>query len=38
MPGALVADEMSLAKTFTTVAAAMIWKLGTENVVMRIPL
>jgi len=34
MPGALVADEMGLGKTFTWVAAAMICKLLTEEVVM----
>jgi len=38
MPGALVADEMGLGKTFTTVAAAMICKLPTENIVMGLPL
>jgi len=30
MPGALVADEMSLGKTITSVAAAMLFKLVTE--------
>jgi hypothetical protein len=38
MPGALVVDEMSLGKTFTSVAAAMICKLLTEKVVMSLPL
>jgi len=38
MPGALVADEMCLGKTFTSVAAAMICKLLTEKVVMGLPL
>jgi len=38
MPGALVADEMGLRKTFTSVAAAMICKLLTEKVVMGLPL
>jgi len=38
MPGALVADEMALGKTFTSVAAAMLCKLVTEKVVMRLPL
>jgi len=38
MPGALVVDEMGLRKTFTSVAAAMIWKLLTEKVVMGLPL
>jgi len=38
MPGALVTDEMSLGKTFTAVAAAMICKLVTEQVVMGLPL
>ena len=38
MPGALVADEMGLGKTLTSVAAAMIWKLVTEKVVMGLPL
>ena len=37
MPGALVPDEMSLGKTFTSGAAAMICKLLTENVVKRLP-
>jgi len=34
MPGALVADEMELGKTFTSVAAAMICQLLTDKVVM----
>jgi len=34
MPGALVADELGLGKTFTSVIAAMICKLLTEKVVM----
>jgi len=38
MTGALVADEKGLGKTFTSVAAAMICKLLTEKVVMRLPL
>jgi len=38
MPGALVVDEMGLAKTFTPVAAAMKCKLLTEKVVMGLPL
>jgi SNF2 family DNA or RNA helicase len=38
MPGALVADEMGLGKTFTSVAAAMLCKLVTENVVRGLPL
>jgi len=38
MPGALVVQEMGLGKTFTSVAAAMICKLLTEKVVMRLPL
>jgi hypothetical protein len=38
MPGALVADEMGLRKTFTSVAAAMLCKLGTEKVVIGLPL
>ena len=36
MPGALVVQEMGLGKTFTSVAAAMICKLLTEKVVMRL--
>ena len=38
MPGALVVDEMGLGKTFTSVAAATICKLLTENVVMGLQL
>jgi len=38
MPGALVADEIGLRKTFTSVAAAMICKLLTEKVVMGLTL
>jgi hypothetical protein len=38
VPGALVADEMGIGKTFTSVAAAMICKLLTEKVVMGLPL
>jgi hypothetical protein len=38
MPGALVAGEMGLGKTFTSVAAAMHCKLVTEKVVMELPL
>jgi hypothetical protein len=38
MPGALVADEIGLGKTVTTVAAAMICKLQTEKVVMGLSL
>jgi len=38
MPGTLVADEMGLGKTFTSVAAAMLCKLVTQNVVMGLPL
>jgi len=38
MPGALVAYEMGLGKTFTSVAAAMLCKLLTEIVVMGLPL
>jgi len=38
MPGALVAVKMCLGKTFTLVAAAMICKLVTKNVVMGLPL
>ena len=38
MPGALVADEMGLGKTFTFVAAAMLCKLFTVEVVMGLPL
>ena len=38
MPGALLADEMSLGKTITSVAAAMLCKLVTEKVVIGLPL
>jgi hypothetical protein len=38
MTGALVADEMGLQKTFTSVAAAMLCKLVTEIGVMGLPL
>jgi len=38
MPGALVADEMGLGETFTSVAAAMICKLLTEKVLLGLPL
>jgi hypothetical protein len=38
MSGALVADEMALGKTFTSVAAAMLLNLVTENVIMGLPL
>jgi hypothetical protein len=38
MPGALVADEMGLGMTFTSVAAAMLYKLVTEKIVMGLPL
>ena len=38
MPGALVADEMGLEKTFTSVATAMLCKLVIEKVVMGLPL
>jgi hypothetical protein len=38
MPGALVADEMNLGKTFTSVAAVILCKLLTEKVVMGLPL
>jgi hypothetical protein len=38
IPGAEVADEMGFGKTFTSVAAAMICKLLTENSVMGLPL
>jgi hypothetical protein len=34
MPGGLVADEMHLGKTFTSVAVAMLYKMVTETVVM----
>jgi len=38
MPGALVADEMGLGQTFTSVAVAMLCKLVPEKVVMGLPL
>jgi hypothetical protein len=38
MPGALVADDLSLGFAFTSVAAAMICNLFTEKVVMGLPL
>jgi len=38
MPGALVAEEMGLGKTFTSVAAGMLCKLVTKKVVMGLPL
>jgi SNF2 family DNA or RNA helicase len=38
MSGALVADEMGLGNTFTTVAVAILCKLVTEKVVMGLPL
>jgi len=38
MPGVLVADEMGLGMTFTSVAVGMICKLRTEKVVMGLPL
>jgi len=38
MPGALVAVQMGLGKTFTSVAVAMHCKLVTERVVMGLPL
>ena len=38
MPGALVANEMGLGKTFTSVAAAMICILLTEKVAVGLPL
>jgi SNF2 family DNA or RNA helicase len=38
MPGALVANEMGLGKTFASVAAAMLCKQATEKVVMWLPL
>jgi SNF2 family DNA or RNA helicase len=37
MLGALMVDEMGLGKTFTSVAAARICKLVTENVVLWLP-
>ena len=38
MAGVLVADELELGKTFTSVGAAMICKLLTEKVMMGLPL
>jgi hypothetical protein len=38
MPGAPVADELGLGKTFTSVTAAMFCKLVTEKVVIGFPL
>jgi len=38
MPGGLVADVMGLGKTFMSVAAAMMCKLLTKQVVMGLPL
>jgi len=38
IPGALVADEVGLGKTFTSVAAVMLCKLVTEKVGMGLPL
>ena len=38
MPGALVADEMGIGKTFTSVAVAMLCKLVTDKVEMVLPL
>jgi hypothetical protein len=38
MPGALVVDEMGLGNIFTLVAAAMLCKLVTEKVQMKLPL
>ena len=38
MPGTLVVDEMGLGKIVTLVAAAMLCKLVTENVVMGLTL
>jgi len=38
MPQALIAHEMDLGQTFISMAAAMICKLVTENVVMGLPL
>jgi hypothetical protein len=37
MPGAMVADEMGIGKTWTSVSAGMICKLLTEKVVMGLP-
>jgi hypothetical protein len=38
MPGLLVADEISIGTTFTSVAAARLCKVVTEKVVMGLPL
>jgi len=38
MPGALVADRIGVAKTFTSVAVAMLSKLVNEKVVIGLPL
>jgi len=38
MPGVLVVDELGHGEAFTSVAAAMICKLLTEKVMMRLPL
>ena len=38
MPGALVGDEIYLGKTFNSVAAALICKLLTRNVVIGLPM
>jgi hypothetical protein len=38
MPGALGADEIGLGKTFTSVAAGIICKLVTKNVLFGLPL
>jgi hypothetical protein len=38
MPGALVVDEIGLGKTFTSVAAAILFNLVPEKVVMGLPL
>jgi len=37
-PAAMVANEMSLGKTFSLVTAVMLCKLGTEKVVLGLPL
>jgi hypothetical protein len=38
MPDALVADEMDLGKTFTSVATAILCKMVTEKVLIGLPL
>jgi len=38
MEGALVADGMGFAKSFTSVAQKMIWKVLAETVEMGLPL